>query len=84
MVARGDLGVEIPTYEVPTAQKSIVEKCNREGKVVIVATQVCWSLGYLCDCCNNSFRERLAHVYQTLCCRAWVVCKAYGRVASAT
>jgi hypothetical protein len=41
MVARGDLGVEIPTYEVPTVQKDIVSKCNKEGKVVIVATQVC-------------------------------------------
>lgn len=34
------MGVEIPAWKVPGAQKEIVRKCNREGKPVIVATQV--------------------------------------------
>ena len=44
MVARGDLGVEVPTQKVPVLQKKIVRSARRNAKPVIIATQVMESM----------------------------------------
>lgn len=44
MVARGDMGVEIPFRELPSIQKSIIKKCYEKGKIVVTATQMLESM----------------------------------------
>lgn len=44
MIARGDLGIELPAADVPVEQKKIIRKCIKRGKIVITATQMLHSM----------------------------------------
>jgi pyruvate kinase len=44
MIARGDMGVSLPIYEIPVLQKMIIKKCNQRRKFVITATQMLESM----------------------------------------
>lgn len=44
MIARGDMGIAVPVYDVPIIQKEIIKKCNKKKKFVITATQMLESM----------------------------------------
>jgi len=44
MIARGDMGISLPIYEIPMIQKMIIRKCNKRRRFVITATQMLESM----------------------------------------
>ena len=66
MVARGDLGIEMPIYELPVYQKKILDMCFQYWKPVIIATELMKSM------VNNPFptRAEVSDVYNSVLMRA--------------
>ena len=68
MVAKGDLGIEVPYYDVPTIQKMLIKKANLKGIPVITATQMLLSMT------QNEKSNKSWNFRRCKCCFRWNWC----------